>query len=87
MARARAVENQVFLALCNNLQSGVGRSCVIKYDASIMATLDDEPGTLLTDLDLAQAEKWEDKVGYKRRTDIYGVIEKHENASRERWDE
>jgi len=87
MARARAVENQVFLALCNNPQSGVGRSCVIKYDASIMATLNDKPGTLLADLDLAQAEEWRNKIGYKRRTDIYDIIEKHENASGERWNE
>jgi len=76
MARARAVENQVFLVLCNSLRFGVGKSCVIKYDASIMATLNDEPESLSVNLNLAQAEKWKDKIGYKRRTDIYDIIEK-----------
>jgi omega-amidase len=76
MARARAVENQTFLVPCNSLRFGIGKSCVIKYDASIMATLNDKLGALLVNLNLAQAEKWKDKIGYKRRTDIYEIIEK-----------
>ena len=41
-----------------------------------MATLYDEPRTLLVNLNLAQAEKWKDEIDYKRQTDIYDIIEK-----------
>jgi len=76
MAKTRAVENQVFLLLCNNGESGVGRSCVIRYDAGIVASLHKEPGTLLVELDLSKAGEWRDEIGYKRRTDIHDIIEK-----------
>jgi len=76
MAKARTLENQVFLLLCNINQSGVGRSCVIKYDSSIISSLREKLGTLFFDLDFSQASEWEGEIGYKRRTDIYDVIEK-----------
>jgi len=76
MAKARALENQVYLLLCNNGQSGVGRSCVMQYDSSIVSSLREKPGILFVDLDLSHAIEWEGKIGYERRTDIYDVTEK-----------
>lgn len=76
MAEARALENQVYLLLCNNSQSGIGRSCIMRYDSSLISSLREKPGTLVADLDLSQAGKWEGKIGYERRTDIYDVIER-----------
>jgi omega-amidase len=79
LLRARAIENQTFIAACNRVGETdgtrfFGHSVVLDPWGELLVEAGEQPGLFTIDLDLAQVETVRAKIPVfkDRRTDIYG---------------
>eukprot|EP00171_Calliarthron_tuberculosum_P004560 IDg4560t1 len=80
LIRARAVDNQVYVAACsparNETDSGYvawGHSSVVDPWGTIIATTDEKPGIVYADIDLAKVDEVRTAIpiSSQRRLDLY----------------
>lgn len=90
--RARAVDNQCFIAACSSGRDTTadycawGHSSIVNPWGTIVASLDDEAGTLIDtiDLDLVQRVRQELPILSSRRPDLYECVEKKGGHGRDK---
>lgn len=76
--RVQAMQNQVFLTMCNRTglegeMDFAGESIVIHPSGEVLAKADDKEQLLVCDIDLKEAAEWKKKVPYlsTRRPECY----------------
>ena len=84
LQRARAVDNQVFVATCspardaNASYQAWGHSTVVGPFAEVVATTDEKPGIVYAQLDYAQLQERRTNmpVMSQKRLDLYALVDK-----------